>query len=662
MPRHNVIVPPEDASFSLTFGGGINIAESPYDIDPQECTSGANFEIGLDRTSFRPRPVMMGIDPPGAGGFAYRGVAQYLEYEDGVPGSKAIVHTLLQTASNFYTLTFAPSDTSAVPGNSQSQQGQVRIAIHTFSGSPATVSGSSYLRGFPDIHTTEVDKGVIITDLALETPVLLWKPLDNTLEKLAPGITGDFYAKYCFVENNRAWFQNIRTGSTYTPHMVVASAVDDVTTVSVSNKPSSALGDGDPFYFLTPDFSAATQGAPAFGELLFPTTGKNVYILSGNNSKDYQLLPLYGGAGGVTSDQAVTFAENDIAYANDRGLQSLAGIQAFGDVENDDLSRKVKPAFNRYSEETRHINSPYSKDPVNSQNDVFIQTSSLTNNQSGEVSVSFDRSDSLMYAMNKNGSAAQGQLWTFNKSYHNQLAKDVSLLREGTDLSPWSLVTSSLAGQATGNPSTEIYKESLALEGSTGLPFFFPCYAPYFGSDADNPSYSEVFKTHLFGGLRTVGTVTEFLCVYPWRAVNALKTSIPGLRDGDFGLSATSGNDFGVVESFPILSYRQSKVIMAPKGYKFSDFTGTVRYIPKSGSDVTLEILLVFVGKRTDTKKVNVTLKGYDITAGRAATPYYPLSEEFSIPSSNSDQVMITVSALTKHDFEVLGIDFNVKS
>jgi hypothetical protein len=195
----------QDERIVIRFGGGINSTSSADQIDDLECVSGKNFEFTGLVNQFKPRAPFDKIGTlPNAS--EVRGFASLLK-TDGT------VSMLIQGGDTVYEWD----------------------GITTFT-SVGSVSSSAKLRGKIE-HNWQLDDKVFITDLELEENVLEWD--GTTLQDMSENLTGDFKAKYCFIDQERVWFANVISNSVETPHIFIGSAVSDNTDLSVSDRPSS---------------------------------------------------------------------------------------------------------------------------------------------------------------------------------------------------------------------------------------------------------------------------------------------------------------------------------------------------------------------------------------------------------------------------------------
>lgn len=298
----------------ITFQGGLNTRVRTADISPFEATQGRNFDIDPEFAALKKRKSFDFIADAG-GGRAIKGIMQQVS-PDGTTS------TLVQT-DELVVLWDQASNFSLVDA----------------------VSPNSRLRGTRTANFALTDD-VIITDLALETVVKKWD--GNNFDTLEHSLTGDFYAKYARVMQNRAYYANIRT-TTRTPHVVLGSAVDDFENLSILDKPSSALGDDAAFFLTTPDLRPINGFDQAFGKSLVSTQKGQLFELTGSSAQDFAFSEFYFGSA-VSGEEALVNIGNDIMMGLPSRIESLSGVDNFGDVESNDLSRFIAPSLKRSSE------------------------------------------------------------------------------------------------------------------------------------------------------------------------------------------------------------------------------------------------------------------------------------------------------------------------
>jgi hypothetical protein len=292
----------------LTFEHGLNTATSEFMVQSTECTAGENFQLKLDNIGFKPRqPIeLLGT---ATNGQAIRGFAELIK-------SDGSVTCLVQAGDTVY-----------------SYDGQSTFTSLT------NVNAASRLRG-TRFSTSLTDDKVIITDLEKLEAVKTWD--GTTVERLNHNLSSELYAAYCIFDKERALFGNVRT-STDTPHLLVGSARDDILTLSIANRPSSALGEGDPFFIPMPDLRRINGLVGAFGDTLISTTGDasgSFHRLSGESAKDFTIDTAFQGSGAAGREPVVSLG-NDVLWGRTGKIESLVGVEAFGDTNADDASRWI---------------------------------------------------------------------------------------------------------------------------------------------------------------------------------------------------------------------------------------------------------------------------------------------------------------------------------
>jgi hypothetical protein len=308
----NTKIKQNELDAKIRFGFGLNSRASSDEIDAREAAHGVNWTLDARNSQLRPRGPfdLVGTAPNGQ---SVDGYGQLVK-ADGT------ISTLIQAGTAVYETDFTD----------WTQVGSVSAGVN--------------LRG-PLSHNWTLDDILILTDLSLTDPVKTWN--GTTFANMTENLTGIFKARYCFVARDRAFFANVESNSTVTPHLLVASAVEDYTDLSVSDKPSSALGEGDPFYLTMPDLKPINGLVEAFGVFVMSTTRGRIFQLTGSTSKDYAIAGLYldSAADGA---EAIAFVGNDIFYGRQGRIESLRSTDQFGDVETDDLSQAVSNLVEGY--------------------------------------------------------------------------------------------------------------------------------------------------------------------------------------------------------------------------------------------------------------------------------------------------------------------------
>jgi len=296
------------ADIQVLFGGGRNTKSRTADIQPQECADGENFDLSLADSGFtRRKPFDKIATATNAG--SIKGYAQLIK-QDGTTS------TLIQAGGNVYEWDGATTFTLQGACNASSQ-----------------------LRGSPYTHNYTLSEFVIITDLQKLTVVKKWD--GTTYGNLAHNLGGDYFAKYVLVNNERALYANVKSG-TDTPHVLVGSKLGDAENLSVANRPSTSIAVTDPWFLPTPDLKPMNGLTEGFGVVTMSTVEGRLWKLSGTNSQDFSIAGLYLGSS-ASGDEGITNIGNDVVYGRAGVIESLSGVNAFGDTETDDISRWIQP-------------------------------------------------------------------------------------------------------------------------------------------------------------------------------------------------------------------------------------------------------------------------------------------------------------------------------
>ena len=315
--------PPKDYSFVLRFGGGVHSRAPENEIDIRECASGYNFLLDLQNSDFRNREPfdLVGQVPNGS---EIRGMISLL-LSDGT------VHAAVQAGNTIYEWD----------------------GVTTFT-SIGSCSATAQLRGRLE-HNSQVDGVVIITDLNLQNALLSWD--GTTLSTISfTGPAGTFKSKYCFVENERAWYANIEDNGTAYPHLIVGSTRGDYTTVSVSDRPSSALSAADPFYMVQPDNMAINGIVEAFGNVVMSSAKGSLYNVTGYDAQTFTISPFFPRSG-ASGSESMTFVGNDIIYGRQGRIESVKSTNTYADVEKYDLSADISDSIDSFDNWTVAYNS-----------------------------------------------------------------------------------------------------------------------------------------------------------------------------------------------------------------------------------------------------------------------------------------------------------------
>ena len=299
-------VPRKDQSVVIRFGYGLNTRASEDEIDPRECSAGQNFILDLENREFRNRPPFDLVATASNAG-SIDGFAQLIKAD----GTRS---TLVQAGTTVYEWDGATGFTSV-----------------------GTVLTGTKMRGPWNANWTLADK-VIISDIAGVNPLSEWD--GTTFQHVAHNLTGAFVAKYCLIVDERAFYGNVSSNGTATPHLIAGSTLSDYKTISVSNRPSSSLGASDPFYLLTPDLKPVNGINSAFGITVFSSKKGRLFNLSGTDSTNFAIDEFYPGSA-ASGDESIVFVGNDFMYGRQGRIEAVSSTTNFGDVESDDLSRMI---------------------------------------------------------------------------------------------------------------------------------------------------------------------------------------------------------------------------------------------------------------------------------------------------------------------------------
>lgn len=291
----------------VQFPGGLNEQQNPT---LYECIEGYNFDLGLKASKLIPRKP---IDLKGTAtnALSVNGFVQLVKRDN-------TETTLVQSGDTVYLWDGANSFTSK-----------------------GTVSSSSRLR---DTYWSLGDYSVI-TDTAKATVVKKWD--GTTLSTLTTGLGASLFAKYGVVHQNRVWLANVTT-TTDTPHLIVASALDDPTSYNTSLRGGPTPEGGttfsvgtEAFFLLSPDLRPINGMVSFFGNLVISTDGGRLFVLTGTNASTYKFIPYYSGSAAIGTEAMVNIGNDVIYMKGGGGVDLLSTTQTSGDVSADDVSRFI---------------------------------------------------------------------------------------------------------------------------------------------------------------------------------------------------------------------------------------------------------------------------------------------------------------------------------
>lgn len=297
-----------DMEFTLRFGGGVNSAASEDDVSPSECTFGENFTLDYKNKNLKPRKPLekLGAAPNNQ---EIRGFVNLLDSD----GAATI---LVQAGSTVYKW----SQTAGFM-------------------SVGTCNASCRLRGRLE-HYWSLDDIVIVTDLNLISPVLIWN--GSALSTMTHNLAGDFKAKYCWVDDERARFGNIVSNSIAVPHMIVTSKLSNYNNLSDSSRASSALGNDDPYYLLTPDLRPVNGLLGFYDNIIISSERGSIFKIAGTDASDTYVTKMYPRSA-ATGRESITYTGNDVFLGRVGRIESLISTDNYGDVAIDDVTIPIKP-------------------------------------------------------------------------------------------------------------------------------------------------------------------------------------------------------------------------------------------------------------------------------------------------------------------------------
>lgn len=311
---------PSDVDVVIKFGGGLHTRASEEEIDPREAAGGDNFLLDLENLQLRSRPPfdLIGQVPNAS---EIRGGGSLLK-------SDGTVSTLIQAGNTVFEWD----------------------GITTFT-SVGTVDPNAQLRGHWRTHNWNLDDLLLLTDLSLVEVVKQWDGTtfaDVAFTNEVPEPFGDFFAKYLSISLERAVFSHVRDPGQIIRHMMVGSKQTDFTQITVSNVPSDALSEEDPFFLLMPDLRPINGHVEAFGTTLLSTQKGRLFNLAGSSAKDFSFSDFYPGSN-ASGEESLVYIGNDIIYGRQGRLESVTDTDKFGDSEADDLSRQISDQIDGFT-------------------------------------------------------------------------------------------------------------------------------------------------------------------------------------------------------------------------------------------------------------------------------------------------------------------------
>lgn len=363
------------------------------DIEDSECADGENFDLRLGNSIFR-RRAPFDLAGTATNGEAVNGYAQLLS-------SEGVLTTLIQAGTTVYLWDGGATFTEV-----------------------GTVRAGARLRGGRAANWL-LDDIALIADLGGVQPVLQW---DGTaLTEVDHNLSGDFIARYINVENERAIFANVKAGAVATPHVLVGSERGDYTSLSVTNRPSSALAVSDPWFIPVPDLKPINGLVSAFGLVAMSTDRGRVYKLTGANAKDFAIDELFSDSF-ASGDEPMTFAGNDVVFGRPGRIESLFSTDTLGDVDTDDFSREIANLIDGVKSWDLTYNSRLKR----------------------------------IFCYPEGGN----DVWVLNKSLSDERVKAISQRREAPKASPWSRYTTQHSNSLQPSSAWSMLRPSDGIEHS----------------------------------------------------------------------------------------------------------------------------------------------------------------------------------------------------
>lgn len=315
-------VGPKDFDVTIKFGGGLHTRASEDEIDPREAADGHNFLLDAQNRELRNRPPfdLVGTVPNGA---EIRGGGTLLK-------SDGTVSVLVQAGTSVY-----------------EWDGSTGFTLK------GTVNSGAKLRGHWRSHNWTLDDKLLLTDLSLAEVVKEWDGTTLSNVSFLNGSASDasfgaFYAKYLSVSDERAIFSHVKDGTGTYPHMLVGSERSLYATISVADRPASALSESDPFFLLMPDLKPINGHVEAFGQSILSTEKGKLFNLTGSSAKDFSFGEFYAGSA-AAGEESLSYIGNDVIYGRQGRVESLTDTDRFGDSEADDLTKDIADQVSGYT-------------------------------------------------------------------------------------------------------------------------------------------------------------------------------------------------------------------------------------------------------------------------------------------------------------------------
>lgn len=371
----------------ITFDGGLNENDGTA---PNECQEGFNFDLVFGDTNLIPRkPLDLKGTSPLAGDIS--GIMQLVKKDDTettlVFDDDAITPTIylwdgsttftskrtvnLATNSKLRSTYYALDDTLSIVDISKNTPlmkwdgtDLTRHKTGLTDSAGVSVTGITQTAGvatatYAAVHGKAIGDlitiiGAVPTDyngehevLSVPTTATLTYAVPSATTSPATGtITADgevtLYAKYAKIHNGRMWLFNVTTDTDDTPHLMVASAFENIESYDTAVRAEDTGTTGnEAFYILTPDLKPI-NGVDQFNkQLVISTTEGKMFVLTGNDATNYRWIDYFAGSAAIGTETMVNFG-NDVALMRDGGrIDTLRQTDASGDVTVDDISRWI---------------------------------------------------------------------------------------------------------------------------------------------------------------------------------------------------------------------------------------------------------------------------------------------------------------------------------
>lgn len=208
------------------------------------------------------------------------------------------------------------------------------------------------LRGWLN-QNWQLRDSVIVTDLAGREDVFEWNGDSDGFTRIGFQTSegndfGAFQAKYCAISNERALFANITDSTGEYPHLIVGSERGDLLTISTEDRPSSAIGEADPFFLVNPDLRPINGIVESSNMIAFSGREGSMFRMTGSSAEDFAIEELFSGSA-ASGDEPIVNTGNDIVYGRSGSISALSRAIELGDTEDVDLSVAIRNEIQMFS-------------------------------------------------------------------------------------------------------------------------------------------------------------------------------------------------------------------------------------------------------------------------------------------------------------------------